>query len=107
MIAQLGGQVSDLPTHVVSRFGGRSETCPTKTKLILLFGLAPLLSAQVAVNVTLQTGSPGLPVPLDFTGFSYEISSVSGGATFYPANYTLQRMIAQAGPGILRFGGNS
>jgi uncharacterized protein (TIGR03437 family) len=76
-------------------------------KPILLFSLAPVLLAQVTVNLTVQSASPGLQVPPQFTGFSYEIDSVVGGTTFYPSNYTLQRMIAQAGPGYLRFGGNS
>jgi uncharacterized protein (TIGR03437 family) len=78
---------------------------------VLLTLLAPALPAQVAVNVavnlTVQAGSPGLAVPPQFTGFSYEISSVVGGGNFYGTNYTLQRMIAQVGPGVLRFGGNS
>ncbi len=77
------------------------------TRNILLILLAPMLSAQVTVNLTVQSGSPGLTVPPQFTGFSYEISSVTGGTTFFGANYTLQRLIAQAGPGVLRFGGNS
>lgn len=69
--------------------------------------LAPVLPAQIAVNLTVQTGTPGQTVPPRFTGFSYEISSVTGAGTFFGANYTLQRMIAQVGPGVLRFGGNS
>jgi hypothetical protein len=73
----------------------------------LLALLAPVLPAQIAVNLTVQTGTPGQTVPPRFTGFSYEISSVTGAGTFFGANYTLQRMIAQVGPGVLRFGGNS
>src|SRR5579862_2471189 len=79
-----------------------------RTLHIIMAGCTvPLLSAQVAVNLTIQSGSGGMPVPPQFTGFSYEISSVTGAGTFYPSNYTLQRLIAQAGPGVLRFGGNS
>jgi uncharacterized protein (TIGR03437 family) len=76
-------------------------------RTILLLSLAPVLSAQVAVNLTVQAGSPGLSVPQQFTGFSYEISSLNASSPFLASNYTLQRFIAQAGPGVLRFGGNS
>ena len=46
-------------------------------------------------------------MPRQFTGFSYEIGSLNGSSPFQASNFTLQRLIAQAGPGILRFGGNS
>jgi uncharacterized protein (TIGR03437 family) len=66
-----------------------------------------MLMAQTAVNLTVQTRSTGTPVPTQFTGFSYETSSLTSPTLFYAGNFQLQRMIMQAGPGVLRFGGNS
>jgi uncharacterized protein (TIGR03437 family) len=68
---------------------------------------AVFLSAQVSVNLTVQTAASGATVPPQFTGFSYETSSLTSTTFFYPGNLQLLRLITQVGPGVLRYGGNS
>jgi hypothetical protein len=59
-----------------------------------------------AVSVSLVAGSAGAPVPKDFLGLSFEVSSAAQIAT-YGRHGNFTRMLRSLGPGILRLGGAS
>jgi uncharacterized protein (TIGR03437 family) len=63
--------------------------------------------AQPAVTVTAHPESPGIAIPQDFIGLSFEAGSLTSATGFPAENLVFQRMVAQIGPGLLRFGGNS
>jgi uncharacterized protein (TIGR03437 family) len=70
--------------------------------------MAPVCWAQtaVAVSIAAQSGSPGVAIPGNFIGLSFEANSLTSGS--FPAeNAVFQRMVSQIGPGLIRFGGNS
>jgi hypothetical protein len=59
-----------------------------------------------AVSVSLLGGKAGAPVPKDFLGLSFEVSSAAQIASYGDSgNFT--RMLRSLGPGILRLGGAS
>lgn len=62
---------------------------------------------QTAVTVTAHPESPGIAIPRDFIGLSFETGSLTSATAFPATNPVFQRMVAQVGPGLLRFGGNS
>ncbi|HKE29477.1 MAG TPA: hypothetical protein VKB88_44310 [Bryobacteraceae bacterium] len=73
---------------------------------ILLF--TSFSKAQTPVTITAHPESPGIAIPSDFIGLSFETGSLTGSSSAFPAtNPIFQRMVAQIGPGLLRFGGNS
>ena len=72
--------------------------------LLLATALAP---AQTAVSITAHPESPGIAIPQDFLGLSFESGSLTTATGFPAADPVFQRMVAQIGPGLLRFGGNS
>jgi uncharacterized protein (TIGR03437 family) len=63
--------------------------------------------AQTTVTVAAHPESPGIAIPRDFIGLSFESGSLTTVSGFPAENPVLQRMVAQVGPGLLRFGGNS
>jgi uncharacterized protein (TIGR03437 family) len=63
--------------------------------------------AQTAVTITAHPESPGIAIAGDFIGLSFETGSLTTATGFPAENRVLQRMVAQVGPGLLRFGGNS
>jgi uncharacterized protein (TIGR03437 family) len=63
--------------------------------------------AQPAVTITAHPESPGTAIPSDFIGLSFETGSLTSATGFPAENHVFQRMVAQVGPGLLRFGGNS
>lgn len=63
--------------------------------------------AQTTVTVAAHPESPGIAIPRDFIGLSFESGSLTTATGFPAENPVLQRMVAQVGPGLLRFGGNS
>jgi uncharacterized protein (TIGR03437 family) len=77
-----------------------------KSATVLLL-LASILPAQTAVSITAHPGSPGLTIPQDFIGLSFESGALTTTTGFPAADPVFQRMVQQIGPGLLRFGGNS
>ena len=69
--------------------------------------LAAAAQAQPAVTITVQPSSPGIVIPSNFIGLSFETGSLTSATGFPASNPVFQRMVAQIGPGLLRFGGNS
>ncbi|HMD71014.1 MAG TPA: hypothetical protein VKF41_06695, partial [Bryobacteraceae bacterium] len=63
--------------------------------------------AQTTVTIAAHPESPGIAIARDFIGLSFETGSLTTATGFPAENPVLQRMVAQVGPGLLRFGGNS
>jgi uncharacterized protein (TIGR03437 family) len=63
--------------------------------------------AQTPVTIAAHPESPGIAIADDFIGLSFETGSLTTATGFPAENPVLQRMVAQVGPGLLRFGGNS
>lgn len=59
-----------------------------------------------SVTVSVDTAHPGLPVPQDFLGLSFEMSSLPQMAR-YGSRGNLVPLLRSLGPGVLRFGGVS
>ena len=74
---------------------------------ICAFVAAPACWAQTAVAIVAHPESPGLAIPSDFIGLSFESGSLTSATGFPAENAVFQRMVAQIGPGLVRFGGNS
>ena len=72
--------------------------------LILLSFLGINLSAQD--TIALNPSNPGIAVPLDFTGLSYEMVSMQSGY-FRPGDAALIQYFNTLGVKVLRIGGNS
>ena len=75
--------------------------------LICALGWAAACWAQTAVTIAAHPESPGIAIADDFIGLSFESGSLTTATGFPAENPVLQRMVAQVGPGLLRFGGNS
>src|SRR5262249_27296788 len=60
--------------------------------------------ALIPVSVAVDRGHPGAPVPRDFLGLSFEVSSLPQIAS-YAASGDLVELLRSLGPGVLRFGG--
>jgi hypothetical protein len=54
-----------------------------------------------------NTASPGVTIPSDFVGLSFETSSIASATGFPSGSAVFQQMLRQLGVGWLRFGGNS
>jgi hypothetical protein len=66
-----------------------------------------LTSAQ-QVEIAIHTERPGLTVPADFTGLSYESAQLAHPQFFSPANHELVGLVKRLSPeGVLRIGGNT
>jgi uncharacterized protein (TIGR03437 family) len=63
--------------------------------------------SQTPVTIVVHPESPGTAIPNDFIGLSFETGSLTSATGFPAENPTFRRMVAQVGPGLLRFGGNS
>jgi uncharacterized protein (TIGR03437 family) len=74
---------------------------------ICAFAWAAACCAQTTVAIVAHPESPGIAIPRDFIGLSFETGSLTTATGFPAENPVLQRMVAQVGPGLLRFGGNS
>ena len=74
---------------------------------ICALGWAAACWAQTAVTIAAHPESPGIAIADDFIGLSFETGSLTTATGFPAENPVLQRMVAQVGPGLLRFGGNS
>ena len=60
------------------------------------------------VPITVNAAAPAVTIPSDFLGLSFETGSLTDASSAFPAgNAQFQQMVAQLGPGWLRFGGNS
>ena len=64
----------------------------------------PSSSRLIAVTVFNQ---PGMLIPPDFIGLSYETSTLSDPILFKSGNTVFQNFVRQLGSGVLRIGGNS
>jgi hypothetical protein len=67
---------------------------------------APSPKPPPSVTVSLDTAHPGPPVPQDFLGLSFEMSSLPQMAR-YGSRGNLVTLLRSLGPGVLRFGGVS
>jgi hypothetical protein len=70
------------------------------------FGGSLTAFAQTPVTITV-TGVSGVTLPSDFIGLSFESGNLASTTTFPAENPVFRQMLAQIGPGLLRFGGNS
>jgi hypothetical protein len=77
------------------------------TALIGALASAAACWAQTTVTIAAHPESPGIAIAHDFIGLSFETGSLTTATGFPAENPVLQRMVAQVGPGLLRFGGNS
>jgi len=77
--------------------------------MVLICALASAAACwpQTAVTITAHPESPGITIPRDFIGLSFESGSLTSATGFPAENAVFQRMVAQIGPGVARFGGNS
>ena len=64
-------------------------------------------AAQTAVSITANTASPGVTIPSDFIGLSFETSSIASATGFPSSSAVFEQMLSQLGVGWMRFGGNS
>ncbi len=74
--------------------------------LILLIPTGRARCQSPVARVTVHPQEPGLAIPQDFLGFSYEAPDLTRDY-FDPNNLVLIRLLANLGKGTLRFGGNS
>ena len=63
--------------------------------------------AQAPVTVAAHSTSPGVAIPIDFLGLSFESGNLASTTAFPAENPVFRLMLSQIGPGLLRFGGNS
>ncbi len=64
-------------------------------------------AAQTAVSISVNTASPGVTIPSDFIGLSFETSSIASATGFPSSSAVFAQMLSQLGTGWMRFGGNS
>jgi Glycosyl hydrolase family 79 C-terminal beta domain/Glycosyl hydrolase family 79, N-terminal domain len=79
--------------------------------LVTLLGQLPCLSdnnSSMPVTITVNSSKPGIYIPNNFTGLSYEANALPRAWMFRPENILLQNFLKQLGSkGVLRIGGNS
>ncbi len=75
--------------------------------LVVVWLLAWGASAQTSVSIAVNTASPGVTIPSDFIGLSFETSSIASATRFPSGSAVFQQMLSQLGTGWMRFGGNS
>lgn len=68
---------------------------------------APNCWPQTIVNITAHPESPGVSIPNNFVGLSFETGSLTSSTGFPATNPVFRQMVSQIGPGVARFGGNS
>jgi hypothetical protein len=72
----------------------------------LMFVCYTVSSAQ-SVKIDIDCAHPGLKIPDEFSGLSFETRALVKDETISPDNTALLNMMKLLGPGILRIGGNS
>jgi uncharacterized protein (TIGR03437 family) len=75
--------------------------------LALICCAAAVCLAQTTVTISANAASPGIAIPNNFIGLSFEASSLTSSTGFPAQNAVFQNMVSQIGPGLVRFGGNS
>ena len=75
--------------------------------LVWALTLIPSCWPQTPVTITPNLASPGVSIPNNFIGLSYEVGSLTSSTGFPAANPVFRQMVSQIGPGVARFGGNS
>jgi hypothetical protein len=78
--------------------------------MLVLNAALPSFAAETPVNVSLDLQNPGAAIPADFTGLSYEITTllpVNGVRYFRPDNTALLTLFRTLGLRHLRVGGNT
>ena len=63
--------------------------------------------SQTAVTITAHPTAPGAAIAPGFIGLSFESGSLTSATAFPAENPVFRTMLAQIGPGLMRFGGNS
>jgi uncharacterized protein (TIGR03437 family) len=78
-------------------------------RMVLIWALASAVAcwSQTSVTITAYPESPGIAIPDNFIGLSFETGSLTTATGFPAENRVFQGMVAQVGPGVVRFGGNS
>jgi len=76
-------------------------------KLILLLACVGYAQTSLPVTIFAQPGSPGVAIPADFLGLSFETGSLTTTTGFPAESPQFRTMVGQLGAGWLRFGGNS
>lgn len=64
-------------------------------------------TVAAAVTIAVHPDHPGIAIPRDFLGFSFEAGTLTSAKTFPAENLAFQRLVKQVGPGLLRFGGGT
>jgi len=64
-------------------------------------------AAQTQVSITVNTASPGVTIPSDFLGLSFEASYIASPTGLPYGSAVFQQMLSQLGTGWVRIGGNS
>jgi hypothetical protein len=77
------------------------------TLVLIVLLLSCNVSYSQKINIDIDYSQPGIKIPDDFTGLSFETRAVVKDTTFNSGNTVLQNMIKLLGTGILRIGGNS
>ena len=78
-----------------------------KTLLFSLFLFTCQVTFSQNINVEIDYSHPGIKIPSDFTGISFETRSVVKDNSIKPENTALLNMMKLLGDGVLRIGGNS
>src|ERR1035437_479564 len=80
----------------------------SKSIFVILFLLLGYhVSFSQTINIEIDYIHPGIKIPDDFTGFSFETRAVVKDTSFTASNTELQNLIKLLGNGIVRIGGNS
>ena len=76
---------------------------------LLTGGRTPTRASDTApADLTIAPEQPGLSIPRDFLGLSYESALLGDPEFFSPGNHSLLALIRRLGPsGVIRIGGNS
>jgi len=66
------------------------------------------VNTDPVLAITIDETHPGINIPVNFQGLSYETSTIATNSPFLNANNTvLIQLVKNLGPGVLRIGGNS
>jgi uncharacterized protein (TIGR03437 family) len=76
-------------------------------KIVFLVACVSYAQTSLPVTIVAQPGSPGVAIPADFLGLSFETGSLTSATGFPAENAQFRNMVSQLGAGWLRFGGNS
>ena len=73
--------------------------------LLMLFDFG--VSFSQSINIDIDYAHPGVTIPEDFTGLSFETRALVKDNSLSPDNTALQNLVKLLGTGVFRIGGNS